>query len=77
MVHKSGRQFLEMDVKDIRTSPQDDPKDVFCFVGGTNSNFVKQFLIIKFHCVRVLGNQVMRVVVLVMTRITMHKGNDN
>ena len=43
MVHKSGRQFFGMNVREIRTSLQDDTKDGYCHEGHKDLNFGKEF----------------------------------
>ena len=43
MVHKCGRQFFGMNVREIRTSLQDDTKDGYCHDGHKDLNFGKEF----------------------------------
>ena len=39
MAHKSGRQLFGMDVREIRTSLQDEAEDGYNLDGGDISNF--------------------------------------
>ena len=43
MVHKSGRQYFGMNVREIRTSLQDDVKDGYNLDGREILNFGKEF----------------------------------
>ena len=48
MVHKSGRQFFGMNVREIRTSSQDDAEDGYYLDGHVMLNFGKEFYELSF-----------------------------
>ena len=52
MVHKSGRQFFGMNVREIRTSLQDDAKDGYDIVGREILNVGKEIFKLSFVCAK-------------------------